>query len=433
MSEVLQLAPDVVIMKKSGALIQWTRDVSYGGNSVASQTRNVKGIEIYQWGADNLHPQNLLKKIRLNHQKGQLLEKERNFLVGRGIWPFEMSVVNGRFSVVPVEDVEMWRWSESINAFDLVIEAAEQYVFSNNIFIHFKFNLFGEFVGFEVLDSCKCRLEKASLATHRVEWVHITDWANSGKIGTDENPLLTLPLYRPAMEDLELKKDFVMHIKNPKVGQDNYSIAPWWGTMNWTEVANLIPEFHKNGLMNGYNIKYHVELPLYLLEKHPVENREAVKMQYQNDMDKMLAGTENGSKTVLSWYELDMMNKPLPGVKITPINSNDPSTQYIELDKQANINQASGHGINPTLAGIDTGGKLGGSGSEMRIAYQLHIALNTPIPRRLLLKPFTIIHKLMGWDKTKPNRYFDFLEIDVTTIAQNPTGSQSINIGANAT
>jgi hypothetical protein len=116
-----------------------------------------------------------------------------------------------------------------------------------------------------------------------------------------------------------------------------------------------------------------------------------------------------------------MHGKPMPGVKITPLNNNNPSGEYIELDKQANINQASGHGINPVLAGIDTGGKLGGSGSEMRIAYQLHIALNTPIPRKLILKPFHLIHKLKGWNVTKPNRYFDFLEIDITTLDENPT------------
>ena len=111
----------------------------------------------------------------------------------------------------------------------------------------------------------------------------------------------------------------------------------------------------------------------------------------------------------------------LPGWEIVPIENKMSDDAYTAVNQQANIAHTSGHGIDPSLAGIDTGSKLGGSGSEKRISYQLHIAMRTPQKRKILLKTFQAAHKIMGFN---PEHRFGFVDVDITTIAENPKGQE---------
>jgi hypothetical protein len=136
------------------------------------------------------------------------------------------------------------------------------------------------------------------------------------------------------------------------------------------------------------------------------------------------------NKTILTKFFIDpVSNKPLPGFEILPLQQVDSDAQYLQLSKDFRINAASSVGIHPGLANVDTGGKLGGSASEMRIAALLHLSLRTPIPRTILLKPIQIAMKLMGF---APDLFIAPKDVELTTLDLNPTGNQSVITNANA-
>jgi hypothetical protein len=75
-----------------------------------------------------------------------------------------------------------------------------------------------------------------------------------------------------------------------------------------------------------------------------------------------------------------------------------------------------------TLAAVDTQGKLS-SGSEMRNAYLVYMALKTNAIRSLLLQPLLEIKKINGWVGEVE---FGFEDIEITKLDSNPTGSQTV-------
>ncbi len=74
--------------------------------------------------------------------------------------------------------------------------------------------------------------------------------------------------------------------------------------------------------------------------------------------------------------------------------------------------------ILPLLVSIPAG-KLGGSGSEKRISYQLHIALRTPNKRKDPGGADQCSQKNNGVDSIC---FIGLEETDITTIEENPNG-----------
>jgi len=137
-----------------------------------------------------------------------------------------------------------------------------------------------------------------------------------------------------------------------------------------------------------------------------------------------LCGVNNVNKTVMTKFFIDpVSNKPLPGFEILALQQVKTDEQYLNLSKDFRINAASSVGIHPGLANVDTGGKLGGSASEMRVAAQLHISLRTPIPRTILLQPIKIAMKLMNFS---PDLFIAPKDFELTTLDNNPTGNQTV-------
>ncbi|MEO7176717.1 MAG: hypothetical protein ABIV51_12450, partial [Saprospiraceae bacterium] len=92
-----------------------------------------------------------------------------------------------------------------------------------------------------------------------------------------------------------------------------------------------------------------------------------------------------------------------------------------DKSNQANI---SGQGIHPVLANIETAGKLS-SGSEIRNALIMYITIKAPNPRAILLKPFELVKKLDKWDA---DIFLGFKDVEMTTLDENPKGSQDASI-----
>ena len=69
-------------------------------------------------------------------------------------------------------------------------------------------------------------------------------------------------------------------------------------------------------------------------------------------------------------------------------------------------------------------GKMGaGSGSEKRLSYQVHVALNTTAPRMALLKVVNAIEKIEGW----PSDWtYAFIDQDLSTLDKLKTGTQPV-------
>ncbi|MGI4761064.1 MAG: hypothetical protein ACRYF0_10180 [Janthinobacterium lividum] len=372
------------------------------------------GYKLAPWGPNNDQPQKMLELVHNNHLKPQLITTGRDLVLGSRLGVFERSIVEGKERVVPVIDTEMEDWFESIDG-DTTLQslAYNLETFANYFSV---FSLASK-TYVEAIQSFDCTISRALVTTRpkpdRYAFHH--DFSN---FKADEAKIL------PAFDPLNPGKygEFVLHGRDWTPGQKYYDIPPYWGTRRWTSVSNKIAIFHESGLDNGYNVKYHIKIPMgYFDQFGDADARKKAELDLMANMNEMLAGVENTDKVFVSKFAVDASGKQLPGWEIVPIENKMSDDAYTAVNQQANIAHTSGHGVDPSLAGIDTGSKLGGSGSEKRISYQLHIAMRTPQKRKILLKTFRTAHKIMGFN---PKHQFGFVDVDITTIAENPKGQE---------
>ena len=414
---IKDLGGGLFILPGAQALVELTKsdkaqDVNFGGAVLTAG-----GLKIAPWGADNLQPQKMLELVYNNHIKPQLITTARDFLLGSRVGCFTRKVVAGKIVVEPVIDTEMEDWYESING-----DAAMQSLAYNlegfaNYFSALSLASKNYVDGIQSFDATVVRaLVTTKPRPDRYALHH--DWRN---FKADEAQVL------PAYDPLNPSKygQCLLHGRDWTPGQKYYDVPPYWGTRKWTEVSNKIPRFHSSGLDNGYNLKYHIRIPQGYFDQFgdTPEKRKEAERELMGAMNEMLAGVDNADKAFVSKFAVDAMGKALPGWEIVPIENKMSDKAYDSVNTQANIAHTSGHGIDPSLAGIDTGGKFGGSGSEKRISYQLHIALRTPTKRKILLQTLRAAHKINGFD---PAHQFGFEDVDLTTLAENPTGQQKV-------
>jgi hypothetical protein len=416
-----QVAEGYYVLKSAGALVQIVQpyqiDHSYSDGSILKAGAH----QIAPWGKSNLRPQEMLKLVYGNHIKPQLIYTARDFLMGGRLGVFKRVIadVRGKKQLIlePVIDPEMEDFLEQIDGVNLLRSAAFNLEFSHNAFVVPSLNAQKKVDRITAFDCTDVRAEVCR--TRQPEKYHIhPDWAN---VRADQ--LQSLPAY----DRLNPTRfgQFMMHVRDWTPGQKYYDCPPFWGTEQWTRVSNKIPLFHYNGLENGYNLKYHIKIPANYFDQFgpdPAKMRDAER-KLVDSMNEMLSGVENVDKAFVSKFLIDpMTQKALPGWEIVPIENKMSDAAYDSVNTQANIAHTSGHGIDPSLAGIDTGSKLGGSGSEKRISYQLHIALRTPNKRKMLLDIFNTAARINGFDR---ELVYGIEDIDITTLAENKAGQES--------
>lgn len=413
---VREVGEGIFILRDAKAVVEFTGseglDVNFSGQMPLRQS----GLTVAPWGADNLQPQKMLELVSNNHLKPQLLLTARDLVLGSRLGTFQRTLVDGKLRLEPVIDLEMEDWFESVEGDELLSRSAGNLEYFANYFTVITLNSNKKVEAMIGKDCNTVRAQATSARKPQNYYLH-PNWrtVQAGQVDT-------VPAYDPA--DPTRFGQFMVHGRDWTPGQKYYDWAPWYGTRKWTEVSNKIPAFHASGLDNGYNIKYHIKIPANYFDQYGTpEARKKAESDLMVAMNEMLSGVENVDKAFVSKYQLDQMGKAQPGWSIEPIENKMSDSAYEAVNNQANIAHTSGHGIDPSLAGIDTGAKLGGSGSEKRISYQLHIAMRTSIKRKILLRQFNIAKKIMGFN---PQHLFGFEDIDITTIAENPTGQQKV-------
>ncbi|MDQ1088995.1 hypothetical protein [Siphonobacter sp. SORGH_AS_1065] len=392
--------------KKSAALVTFgAADAAYSAPSGGGNTRG----DFVPWGAKNDQLAKMHALASESPNKWRLIKTRRDFVAGLGVYAHmgEKSKEAGtRFVEVFSEEFEAWK--EEVE-FDLeFVSMCLQYAFSGNVFLKFTFDTSKKLVGIEVIDAFKVRIRGLKPGEKKV-----SAYLVNPNFGTKNyKPADTEPI--PAFDPKDPAKYGVciLHLKDRLPGQDYYAFADWWSTEEWSKVANKIPKFHDSGLDNGYNVKYHISIPDNYFDKEGLsdEEKEDLKEDTLQGMAETFAGVENVDKVLVTFHSTGLLDgKAMPGVQIKPLENKMSDDAYTTLFNTANVAQASGHGVLPALAGIDTGGKLGGSGKELEAAANYQQGFLTYVDRLILLYVLKVAKRVNGWDSK--------LQFDIRNIA----------------
>jgi hypothetical protein len=383
-----------------------------------------------KFGDDDKLFDEILADIQNNDFMPTLLQTSVEFLHGAGLGLFEERIETGadgrkKRIIEPAQNAEMEEWAERVNLKDFWLKACYQFVYSSNLYTVFDLSATGQVAKLSILDFPNVRSEVQNPETGDIDHYFVfSERKKNGEVIKYE----AIPRYYTGIE--EKTPQFLFHAKLPTPGQAYYGVPAYYGALKTIKLLNQIPEFHLSGIENGYNVKFHVKVPDVYLDQFDTEEEKKKEWEkLQKDMDEQLAGKDNVNKTILTKFIVDKITgKPLPGFEIGVIENNNTHEAYLKLQTDFRINATGSVGIHPGLANIDTGGKLGGTASEMRVAGDMHLKLHTPIPRQRILRPIEIARNLNGFPK---NLFWAPIDVELQTLDKNPTGKQNVVSNAN--
>jgi hypothetical protein len=379
----------------------------------------------YNWGANNLFPNDIFKHVYLNDIKPELIKQSVDLICGNGVFTYREIIdpTTKKKTIELVDDPQIndffYRnridtfFRERVHNLELYGNAFAELIPDGNNKIQWIKNKPACDVRAEYIDPSFGRILNYYLCG---DWrFAIYDQSQTG--GGTVDKISSFFRYDEARYD-----KYIHHSKYYLPGQDYYSFPIWYfGTKAWAELSTEISSFQLANLQNGMSLRFHVKIPKTYFDQFPEEKREAKKAEIQDALDDMLAGSENASKTFFSFIDT-IGGSQVQGWDIIPINFDSKDDTFLNTFDVSSRANSRGHGIHPTLSGIDIKGNLG-SGSEILNLYNYHVGVKAVGQRDVALEIFYDISERNGWDRSIK---FGVEYVQMTTVDKNPTGKQNV-------
>lgn len=447
---IQRLGPNTYYLARGQAVVSFTGQLAedFDKGKVASvQAPDGSGaVEIATWGKDNDLPQQRETLVSDNNIVPGLIETKRNIICGAGWYAYKKRYERGADGKqqtiieeveVPTEAAVFFDAEEGGVDLDAHLAAAAGELMKHQLLVtEFVRDRAGRIKSFMAHESKYLRSARKNADGKVPHWYWSGYWGKQR--GTDlvkpeDRKVVKLPIYGG---EGSRQDKFITVCGDWLYNDGYYPIPSWWGGWEWIELANCIPQFHKANLQNGYNIRWHIEMPAdYFLdyqawrqaegdsaaEAAVLKTTQEREQAFMNDVNKFLATVQNAGRALFTKYELDKtLGKEYPGIKIKALDYDMKDKALLELFDKSNTASTSAQRIHPTLANIETQGKLS-SGTEIRNAYLMWLIINTFQPRRKMLKAVELVKKINEWPA---DVYFGIRDFELTALSEDKSGMQ---------
>ena len=382
------------------------------------------------WGDTNLYPHAVFSLISANKLIPQILEKQAEYMFGRGPYLYRDIIKDKDIVKEPVQDKEVEDWLNSWEAAGLppyqeyILQTIQEYYHIPAVsskFIFSKSRRLTSLPNFRsyslpVIGLDKPGLENIRLATKRTEVnrkfrfneledVCIGDWLNPSKQDFEfydkfdpANPFKSNTAYT-----FNRNKSFTKEV---------YPLNRWYeGTYDWIKGANLTPKFINSYLKNALNARVHVLIPGTWVDKHrellkticennrmgeglqlkyagitlintetgePLEYRESmIEQLIQNKLREITSlmsgeGKNQGKLWASIKYSLGNTVEEWEFKEI-PSNYKEFIDALTSYDKRADQVVLAGVGINSSISNVEKDGVISKSGSDVFYNYMIYI------------------------------------------------------------
>lgn len=413
--------PSASVLQMSGAA---GVDTSFGSNLWPQ----FDSLDHIRWGIGDNQPNLMRKVIHRNSIVRPLLESLRDMIYGSGVGFFKRSTgADGKPSLIPYTDNRLDEWSEATELADYFISAINQRIDNANVFTRWQWDPFAKWFNISISDSFSTRIGDRQ---GKSQEYHVNPYFGHYSYLTPKDTDKIKAFNRFDIDYNIARTVTISHAKENIAGQPHYAFPSWWCAQDAIELANLIMAFHKNGILNGYNIKYLIRMPQDYFDREGNRNSDAKDVKdrwsgFSDNLSKWLAGQENVNKTMLIKYLRGSDGKMLDNVDVVPLKNEMSDDAYDKVWMNSNQAIANSIGILPTLAGVNPG-KGNDSGSQIRVMADFQSEYRTPIHRHLCLKPINQHLRMMG--------YKDVVAavkgVQLTTLDADPNGkTASLNSG----
>lgn len=404
---------DVYYLPAVGAIVDVNTSVSKPTAAVVKQ----QGSDaIALWGDGNDFPQLVIADVRKDPELPNLLDEKARLLYSGGlVWGQLVIGTDGSEIIKPYDnkttkEISDWLVRANIN----------RYLYEASKDLYWFYNAFPEIV--MTKDRTKivsittqptefCRWGLQNQSTGLVDYCYVN--ANFPEAKSTDKLTKKIPVIDPyydAAGALKIRNDgsnYIYPLSIPTPGSIYYQLADWNSIREsgWLDISRLIPKFKKSYLEKQMSIKYHIEVSdLFWTSKYkdfdsktPVEQNK-IRIDEFTSFQKILAGAEKAGGNVFTAFITDLANsKEYSLWKIKVLDDKIQSGTFLEDGKDASLYKMSSIGIHPALLGTMPNNGLGGAGSNIREAYNLHM-LKVRAHQDIILEPLNNLVKYYnGW------------------------------------
>jgi hypothetical protein len=410
--------------------------VSFGtlpANNI-SKYSNADGYHYHTWGSDNKLPTNREIVLMDNNIVGEMISTKRSLILGLGLQPYKTIYRDGKKYREPVSiPTQIADWIESSMLKEKYLdEAANQLLKHANIFV----GLLPErnSTNIKSLMTYKCtdiRVGHNDFGRPVRNYIY-KDWGNTQR--DKKTTPISIPKYVPG-----IRSESMIHTMDMLFNNGVYAHPAYWGGSEWLELSNRIPKYHLANIDNGYAIRFHIEIPKdAFLDSFKYQQAEmnndmdamnqchneskARRQEFIDSMNKFLSGSDNAGRAIYTFFEYNEDAKKIDGVTITPITYDSKDKDLLDLFEKSNDANISAQGIHPSIANIQTQGKMS-SGNEIRNSIETFVKIKAGMPRSLILKPILKAFEINGFDTSLE---WGFEDVVLETLDESPSGTNNI-------
>lgn len=400
-SKVKELGNGIYVAKYNGhnsVAVEFARD----GKKARDASSYVNGRysnrdlvgDYFRRGEDDKQLLDMHQITTQSPNKWQLVETRAAFVAGGGLRLFKKELdANGDEKFIPELKDKLWQpWYDKLELSDYWEAAPLQVAFSAELNVKIVLDSQTKKVAsLSVIDNNDIRAERPKTGGKKIETFWLSDEFGyvSNVLKSNCDPLPAFDYKNPTKHIVS-----VVHLISRKPGQKIYGWANWWGTKEWTEVANEVPKFYKAAFRNGFFVTHHVTLPDNYGVTNDIENDpEAIKEVQKGIIDNItdtLSSVEEANKIVFTFSKLNSESKLMEEIKITPVPNPINDEAFLKMVEAANQLQASGHGVPAKLAGVQLGSDMGSSGKEIAAEAAYMQDFLTVFDRETICKPIRI-------------------------------------------
>lgn len=371
------------------------------------------------WGDGNDFPQTVIEDVDKSPGLGTMFDKQANLLYSAGLeWGKLKKDSKGNEYLEPLPeniDQEIMLWCKRSNINRYLIEASTDLYWFSNVFPEIVLSRDKSKIAQICVQAAEeCRWGKQNPNTGLIDFCYISaNWPSATIDNPHTKKLPVIDPYYNAADYLREKSNsgsnfnYIYPLNYASPGKKHYQLAAWNSIREsgWLEIALLVPKFKKALLENQSTIKYHIKVSDKYwkfkyedFDRKTKEQRTEIMRKEIDSIQKLISGAEKTGNNFWSMFYSDIPQlKDLDLVKLEPIDDKIKSGQYLEEGKDASIYTMSAIGLHPALVGTMPNNGLGGAGSNIREAYNLHILTNKS-RQDLILEPLNLlVVEYNGW------------------------------------
>jgi hypothetical protein len=297
--------------------------------------------------SDNIYVNDLAKRARRSSTHSSIINQKITFVKGK---QFTFHDMDG--NVISYDDLpdDFKEWIAEVNPegdslYDVFCDWVQSYVITGNFYPHVKKS--GDFVALYSEDATTVRKSKDK------KTAYLSNFWRDIKLNT--TPTHEYPVYEIPFYDGTMRSNYLIHGMRKYPEFNFYGLPDYVGALDWIDIEYRMSKYNIDKFDNGF-------FPSVLIQLFGEVPDGLNAQQYVDKIKEKFTGEANNDK-----FLVELLDSPEQAASIKEFER-ERDGEFLELSQMAVKAIITAHRITPSLAGLETAGKLGSS-QQMREEY----------------------------------------------------------------